>query len=535
MGTFETGNEIETKIWIVGILFIILIGVIIYMISKLDKVEKEKASKEYWIERLKNEKQEVTNALNHYMELAKELMEQLKEKDMDSQNCEAYQDEHKKESNLNEQVSRYVEKLRKQNEELKKKNSYLAEKNRCNETALDVRRGMPERIIVLEAKIEELQEHLKREQRGDEKIKEQLLKAMEANDELQEQLAEITSEKNMLLNKVKRIADEDKRIQHALEQFKSNVTAIPYMAGVIADCLTYDIENLAKQLNWGDSIERKKKVTSIREIRKEAKKKIEEAKNAEYQLAYLMELYPELEDILETDFSEIPQMNLTEISEERDRTRDYLSKEEWDSLSTVEKNQLALNRYVEGRKKSKWQIGRDYELYVGFRYEREGYNVDYCGSYLKMEDMGRDLIAKKGNNILIIQCKYWSQKKVIREKHIAQLFGTTVSYCIENHLELENVRGIFVTNIQLSAEAKKFAEYLKIGVQENLELSEFPRIKCNIGKDSGGRKVKIYHLPFDQQYDNTKIDSPGEFFAMTVQEAEDAGFRRALKWFGNNN
>ena len=45
-------------------------------------------------------------------------------------------------------------------------------------------------------------------------------------------------------------------------------------------------------------------------------------------------------------------------------------------------------------------------------------------------------------------------------------------------------------------------------------------------------KEKIYHLPFDQQYDRTIIgDQKGEFFAWTVQEAVDKGFRRAKKYF----
>ena len=35
----------------------------------------------------------------------------------------------------------------------------------------------------------------------------------------------------------------------------------------------------------------------------------------------------------------------------------------------------------------------------------------------------------------------------------------------------------------------------------------------------------------DEQYDMIKIDKPGEFYAFTVKEAEDAGFRRAYKYF----
>ena len=54
--------------------------------------------------------------------------------------------------------------------------------------------------------------------------------------------------------------------------------------------------------------------------------------------------------------------------------------------------------------------------------------------------------------------------------------------------------------------------------------------QCNIGKQG----EKIYHLPFDQQYDKILIDKQGEFFAHTVKEAEEKGFRRAFRWSGTD-
>lgn len=150
-----------------------------------------------------------------------------------------------------------------------------------------------------------------------------------------------------------------------------------------------------------------------------------------------------------------------------------------------------------------------------------------------MEDLGRDIIAKKDNKTLIIQCKYWSTKKQIHEKQVTQLYGTMVSYCVENGFSKKDVTGILVTNISLSETAKKIAHFLNIQFQENIPSGKYPCIKCNIGHDYNGTETKIYHLPFDQQYDSTKINKKGEFFALTVQEAEEAGFRRAFKWFGN--
>ena len=72
--------------------------------------------------------------------------------------------------------------------------------------------------------------------------------------------------------------------------------------------------------------------------------------------------------------------------------------------------------------------------------------------------------------------------------------------------------------------------YLHIETVENKKLEDFPRIKCNINRTT---KEKIYHLPFDQKYDDVIIEpSRGEFFAKTVAEAEEKGFRRAMKYFG---
>ena len=93
---------------------------------------------------------------------------------------------------------------------------------------------------------------------------------------------------------------------------------------------------------------------------------------------------------------------------------------------------------------------------------------------------------------------------------------------------------MFVTNIDFSDTAKKFADYLGIKIHGCVERGSYPMIKCNIGKDEFGYETRIYHLPFDQQYDNVKINKPGECFAFTVKEAEKNGFRRANKWFGNN-
>ena len=343
-------------------------------------------------------------------------------------------------------------------------------------------------------------------------------------------LNDIIQSKEYVLNQFKQ--KEALRAQELEKILKSEKEAFPHLAGMIADYMTYDIEILAQQLDWGSNVQRMHKVASIRQIRADAKARIEEARVAYYQLEYLRQMFPGIDDVLDISCDELKtlQGNGNNLLSEHDATKDYLSKEEWNSLSVSERNQLALDRYVASHQKSKWQIGRDYELYVGYVYSKQGFRVDYFGSYNKLEDLGRDLIVTRGNETAIVQCKYWSQEKLIHEKHIAQLYGTTISYCCENDLPLGSVSSVLVTNITLSDTAKKMADYLNVKYKENFPLKDFPRIKCNIGHDEDGNITHIYHLPMDQQYDIVKIQTPGEFFALTVAEAEAAGFRRAYKW-----
>ncbi len=254
----------------------------------------------------------------------------------------------------------------------------------------------------------------------------------------------------------------------------------------------------------------------------------------QYKYEYLFQLFPDLE-LYADDIESIAELsslnNLGELEDTVDRTRYYLSRDEYDSLSENERNQLALDRYIKSQK-NKWQIGRDYELFIGYEYSRNGWDVDYFGIERQLEDMGRDLIATKEDEIHVIQCKYWAQQKLIHEKHIAQLYGTTVQFILSSS-SAKKVIPVFATNISLSDTAKSFAEYLDVKVVENKPMSEFPRIKCNINRDEWGAETRIYHLPMDQQYDRTKICNKGEFFAFNVQEAVNAGFRRAWRWYGN--
>lgn len=223
-----------------------------------------------------------------------------------------------------------------------------------------------------------------------------------------------------------------------------------------------------------------------------------------------------------------PDLSPFTTKEREDPLTEYLTKDEYRSLSSVEKGQLGLDRFWQ-RHKSKRLIGKLYERYVGYLYEEMGYEVEYVGIFKGYEDLGRDLICTKGDQIVIVQCKNWSQFKTIYEKHIFQFFGTVFEYR-DKHRDRE-VRASFYTTTTLSNLARKFASELQIDLVENHHFdTTYPCIKCNVSR---GSKEKIYHLPFDQQYDKTKIEpSRDEFYCRTVAEAEEAGFRRAFRYQG---
>ena len=337
-------------------------------------------------------------------------------------------------------------------------------------------------------------------------------------DEMVRERKEIESQKRLL-------SEEHEKFTHIEDLIAKKCEAYPQLAAIMADLLTVYYENSALHL------EKKKhpaytEARRIRELRKETSTILSEKKQLEYKLEYLKLLYPNIEDVFDSGYTAEYSLEL-ETEDDTDRTRLFLSHEEFTALSTTERNQLALDRYIDGRK-SNWQIGRDYEMYIGYLYEDLGYRVQYTGILKKLEDMGRDLIATNKEETLIIQCKNWSKENVIHEKHIFQLFGTIVLYNIEH--PNKPATGVFITSTSLSETAEKIANELNIKVAFR-NPGNFPRIKCNINRQTG---EKIYHLPFDQQYDSTVIDkSSGEFYAFTVREAEDKGFRRAFKHFSS--
>lgn len=326
-------------------------------------------------------------------------------------------------------------------------------------------------------------------------------------------------------------------VQWYSEILATKFSDLPALAKISAD-----IEE-ARDLQLANYLRNKnhpslKTADEIKKVLKEEKKQlILQLKEYQYRCLIYEDMFPYLTEYTDEPVAElIDHKKNEEYSKLDDPAKNWISKEEYDRLSSSEKYQLALDRYW-NRKKSNAEIGRDYERYIGYKQELDGWSVTFYGIHKGFEDLGRDLICKKGDTVMIIQCKCWSAKKIIHEKHINQLFGTTVMYYLE-YISPNNLSGfyqaiiskklvpVFITSTVLSDTAKKFATPLGIEFQENIKLEKYPLIKCNI---NNATKEKIYHLPFDQQYDSIKISKGNEFYAMTIAEAEAAGFRHAKK------
>lgn len=280
-----------------------------------------------------------------------------------------------------------------------------------------------------------------------------------------------------------------------------------------------------------DSLEFKKHAApkaaeEIRRLSLEKKELRSELVKLKYTLATYLEYYPVLLDYQDEILNEEATVELNQDEKCSDYVLNYISLEEYKSLSIAERNQLALDKW-KARKKSKVEIGRLYERYLGFLYEKAGWVVTYNGAIAGLEDMGRDLICRKGNEVHVVQAKNWSKRKTIHEKHIFQLHGTVVLLPLENpKLAGCTITAVFATTTTLSEKATYAAEQLGVVVRFE-ELADYPLIKCNIN----GKSERIYHLPFDQQYDRVKIEKgTGEFYANTVAEAEKRRFRRAFRY-----
>jgi hypothetical protein len=356
---------------------------------------------------------------------------------------------------------------------------------------------------------------------------------------------EYSREKQALIAGMEALSDREAHLEERKVAFEKIVTekeiGFPWLAGKIAEFFAAKDEAVATLLMSQEN-PAFKAAYEVRQIKADKRSLMTELRTYQYQLEYYESLFPWLLEYRDIPDKEIIQREAgSEAESEEDPAFQFFAPAERASLSKTELFQRALDRYVAGRK-TNWEIGRDYERYIGSQLEMDGYDVEYFGARQGKENMGPDLIAKKDGQVEVIQCKYWARGKIIHENHILQLFGSAFMYAYDESgaintswaltaLRNGNVTPVLVCSCTVSALARSMADGLGMTIRDNKPFDPgYSRIKCSISRND---KEKVYLLPFDQMYDRIRIrPDEGELYARTVVEAEAKGFRRAFPWRG---
>ena len=305
----------------------------------------------------------------------------------------------------------------------------------------------------------------------------------------------------------------------------SYVQGRKWLADFIADAFQAQAEGVASYLEVKKN-PAIKSADEIRQIAKDRRQLTVRLKQTEYSLRTICEYYPAIEQYLDDILNEEATLDVSDGGDGNlDAVSRFVSQEQYNRLKPVERNQLALDNW-RARKKSSVEIGRIYERFLGYLYEQDGWTVTFFGALAGLEDMGRDLVCVRDNVVHVVQAKYWAKHKTIHEKHIFQLHGTALLLPLTHpDLKGKTITPVFAATTGLSDTAQWAAKSLGVTIRALDMDRDYPVIKCNV---NGGSK--IYHLPFDQQYDRVRIiPKKGERYVSTVAEAERLGFRRAMR------
>ena len=142
---------------------------------------------------------------------------------------------------------------------------------------------------------------------------------------------------------------------------------------------------------------------------------------------------------IELDFSNLDKQVVLDERENQDEFEDEI--EEFIEFSDEEKG-LNLEEIYKRNK----QKGDEYEFFVANLYKDDGYKI-YMNGYNKgVKDEGIDIIAHKGNEALLIQCKNW--KNPPKQRDLKVFIADCDLYIQKNQKYLKNkkIRKIFATS-----------------------------------------------------------------------------------------
>ena len=169
----------------------------------------------------------------------------------------------------------------------------------------------------------------------------------------------------------------------------------------------------------------------------------------------------------------------------------------------------------------KWKYGRDYERYIGYLWEKDGYKVIYNGAVEGVFDGGIDLICICEDECILIQCKRW--KNTVSKEYIKRLNYVAKKFQ-RYHPEYSEVKPYFYTTSDYTKDAYNIADKYDIEccIEKFNSVREYPPVKCLIHNGD-----KIYYLPFDKEFDRISVEN-GCDYKFKIADAERAGYHYHL-------
>ena len=118
--------------------------------------------------------------------------------------------------------------------------------------------------------------------------------------------------------------------------------------------------------------------------------------------------------------------------------KEQLKKENENLKNKINQLEKELKNFINKKK------GLDYEVFVAKKYIEKGYEVILHGVLEGRIDCGIDLIAKKENETILIQCKNWQIEQSINQEKVLSYYGRFKRYVDENALDIENTKLRFI-------------------------------------------------------------------------------------------
>ena len=142
------------------------------------------------------------------------------------------------------------------------------------------------------------------------------------------------------------------------------------------------------------------------------------------------------------------------------------------------------------KKQTNINVGKLYECYIGSIYEQYNWTVEYNGINKGVHDKGIDLICRKDDKTVVVQCKCYKTSYVL-VKDIYQFYGAFRHYAIKH--PQERVSATFWTS---QNEYRKICEAFKAAVDLGIRFYSGRKMPVDFTSPIVDR---VLYLPFDKE------------------------------------